>query len=193
MGGDGTEQGPFVNALGLLRHIHQSGHHFADIGIGGYPDGHALIEEQALIAALVEKAPLANHITTQMCFDASKIRAWARTLPSKGVDLPVRVGVPGAVSRQKLVRISASIGIQDSARFLRKQRELLRKFFTPGGFHPGGLVRKLAPEASPGTPDSPIAGFHLFTFNDLKGTEEWRQGELNRLGDRGAYRASTES
>ncbi len=178
VGGDGQPLGSYPDAISLLRDIHETGEPFGEIGIGGYPDGHPLIPDAVLRNALREKAPLAHYITTQMCFDAQRVRQWAAALPQLGVDLPVRVGAPGVVSRQKLLRVSAAIGVGDSARYLKKQQNLLWRFFMPGGFRPAGLMRQLAPN---GQTPAPIEGFHLFTFNDLEGTERWRRRQLSRL------------
>ena len=51
-----------------------------------------------------------THIVTQMCFRGFTTANWARQVKRRGVDLPIRIGLPGAVTRQKLARISASIG-----------------------------------------------------------------------------------
>ncbi|NKQ52261.1 5,10-methylenetetrahydrofolate reductase [Amycolatopsis sp. K13G38] len=177
VGGDGDDCGAYKTAHELLVDIHESGFVFGDIGIAGYPEGHPLIGEPDLTRALSDKAPLAHHITTQMCFDIKRIRSWAAALPERGVHLPVRIGIPGAVSRQKLMRIAGAIGLGDSARFLRKQQQLLWRFFLPGGYNPGKIVRSVAADIG----RSPnIAGFHVFTFNDLGGTERWRQSLLRR-------------
>jgi methylenetetrahydrofolate reductase (NADPH) len=177
VGGDGEPRGTYSSAGELLVGIHESGHEFEDIGIAGYPEGHALISDRDLGRALAAKAPLAHHITTQMCFDPARIRAWASSLPGRDVHLPVRVGIPGAVARQKLVRVSASIGLGGSARFLRKEQQLLWRFFLPGGYDPGKIIGGLHLPV-PGAPN--ITGFHVFTFNDLSGTEQWRRDLLRR-------------
>lgn len=95
------------------------------------------------------------------------------------MSLPVRVGIPGAVSRQKLIRISAGLGLGQSARFLKKQQNLLWRFFLPGGYSPNRLVTGLI--SSLERPGSQIRGFHVFTFNELEQTEAWRQDWLRRL------------
>ncbi|MFD0660865.1 hypothetical protein [Thermocatellispora tengchongensis] len=94
------------------------------------------------------------------------------------MDLPVRVGLPGAVTRQKLIRISAGLGLGQSARFLNKQQNLLWRFFLPGGYSPNRLVERLAPHVA--EPGGPLAGFHFFTFNELDKTESWRRRMLER-------------
>ena len=69
--------------------------------------------------------------------------------------------------------------IGESAKFLRKQQTLLWRFFVPGGYSPDKIIAGLAPHL--GQPDNHLAGFHVFTFNDLGPTEAWRQQSLRRL------------
>ena len=89
---------------------------------------------------------------------------WARRVRSRGVRLPIRVGMPGYVNRQKLLRISASIGLGESARFLRRQRNWLLKLFLPGGYSPDRLIEGLKPGFA--DPESNIQGLHIYTFNE---------------------------
>lgn len=180
IGGDGDPKGSFTDSIQLLRAIRDSDHSFADIGIGGYPEGHALIPAPALMGALKEKAKLADHITTQICFNATTITSWADSLVHQGVDLPVRVGVPGAVSRQKLIKITGSIGLGDSAKFLRKQKNMFWRFFLPGGYSPNKIIAGLKPAL---TSASTVQDLHIFTFNELKATEAWRRQMLDRFGN----------
>lgn len=180
VGGDPTDTPTtFVDALDLLRAMHELDHRFTDIGIGGHPEGHPSVSDEILIQALKDKAPLATHITTQIVFDPKVILAWAKDLHAQGIVLPIRVGVPGAVHRQKLLRVSSGLGIGESARFLSKQQKMLWRFFVPGGYKPEKIIRGLAPHL--GQPDNNLAGFHVFTFNDLASTEDWRIRALKRL------------
>lgn len=179
VGGDSTEPvGRFTDARALLVALDPIGHHLAEIGIGGYPEGHAFIPGRILDEALREKARLATYIATQICFDAAAIVEWARTLKRRGIELPVKVGVPGAVSRQKLLRISLAVGVGDSVRFLQKQQNLIWRFLRPGGYRPNKLLRDLVPYL--GAADNNLQGFNIFTFNDLESTEAWRRKELDR-------------
>jgi methylenetetrahydrofolate reductase (NADPH) len=180
IGGDAAEPaGAFPDALTLLDRLEAIGHPFGSIGIGGYPEGHGHIDDALIEQALERKAPRATHVITQLCFHAATTVEWARGIHARNVHLPVRVGIPGAVSRQKLVRISAGLGLGQSARFLKKQQNMFWRFFLPGGYSPNRLVERLTP--SFGQADNNLAGFHVFTFNELEKTEAWRQGWLARL------------
>ncbi|CCG03469.1 methylenetetrahydrofolate reductase [Blastococcus saxobsidens] len=180
VGGDPTDTPTeFTDAHALLVALHELDHGFTEIGIGGHPEGHPAVPEDVLFQALKDKAALATHIKTQIVFDPAVILTWARELTRRGIDLPVHVGVPGAVHRQKLLRVSGGLGIGESAKFLKKQQTLLWRFFVPGGYSPDKILEGLAPHI--GKPDNRIEGFHVFTFNDLGPTEEWRRGMLRNL------------
>lgn len=183
VGGDAPQPaGRFAEAGTLLEALEDAGHSFQHVGIGGYPEGHARIDDDALQRALVAKAPRATHLITQLCFDAATTSAWARRVAQSGIGLPIRVGLPGVVSRKKLVRISAGLGLGQSARFLAKQQSMLWRFFLPGGYRPDRLLDRLARDL--GRPGNPIEGFHLFTFNELEKTEVWRRRLLARVESR---------
>jgi methylenetetrahydrofolate reductase (NADPH) len=182
IGGDATEPaGTFTDALSLLEALEAGGHHFRHVGIGGYPEGHGHISAELIERALERKAPHATHIITQLCFHASTTTTWARHVKLRGVDLPIRIGLPGAVTRQKLVRISAGLGLGQSARFLLRQHSMFWRFFLPHGYRPDRLAERLAPAL--GRPEDNLQGFHLFTFNEVARTEAWRQEWLARLSD----------
>src|SRR3712207_8786199 len=119
VGGDAAEPvGTFPDALGLLEALETVGHHFRHVGIGGYPEGHGHISAELIERALERKAPHATHVITQLCFHPASTTAWARQVKRRGVDLPIPVGPPGAVTRQKLVRFPAGPGLGQSARLL---------------------------------------------------------------------------
>jgi methylenetetrahydrofolate reductase (NADPH) len=180
VGGDPTDTPTdFRHAHDVLVALHELDHGFTDIGIGGHPEGHPAVPEEVLFQALKDKAELATHITTQIVFDPAIILTWSRELKRRGIDLPVQVGVPGAVHRQKLLRVSGGLGIGASADFLKKQQNLFWRFFAPGGYNPAKIIKGLAPHI--GKPDNTLDGFHIFTFNDLHSTEAWRKKTLEAL------------
>ncbi len=175
VGGDAPEPvGPYASAGALLDDLDELGHPFTAIGITGYPEPHPLVDDATMAAAMTDKARHATYIATQVCFDPSLTARWIEGVRSSGLGLPVLVGVPGVVSRAKLMRISTKIGIGDSLRFLRKHGSFATRFLR-GGFSPTPLVEGLGPELARGT----VQGFHVFTFNDLEDTMAWRARQLN--------------
>ncbi len=175
--------GSFTDSVELLDTLAVDGHHFSRIGIGGYPEGHGALSDEAIDKALDHKAPLAGYLVTQMCFRGSATIDWVRRLRERGVTLPVYAGLPGAVTRQKLVRISATLGLGPSARFLLKQNNMLLRFFLPGGYRPDRLVSGLGSGFA--GPDPALAGLHFFTFNEVARTEAWRRAAIGRLAGPG--------
>ncbi len=167
--GDAAEPGEFPDAASLLRVLHGR---FTDVGITGYPESHHLIDDETTIQAMFEKAPMASYIVSQICFDPEVIRTWIARVRARGTELPIWVGMPGVVGNAKLLRISAKIGLGESARFLRAHRAWLRRLVTRT-FTPGPLIDRLS--------GADLAGFHFYTFNEVERTERWRRQVIERL------------
>ena len=178
--GDAEEPaGKFSGAGELLSAMAKLDRGLDEVGITGYPESHPFISDEDTIRAMHEKAPHATYIISQITFDAQTIAGWARSVRGRGVELPIYVGMPGAVSRQKLMRISAGIGLGESARFLKKYGNWFFRFFTPGGYSPGRLVEGLTPSLA--DPQANIRGFHIYTFNEVGKTEAWRREKLESI------------
>jgi methylenetetrahydrofolate reductase (NADPH) len=172
--------GPFEGAATLLRAMAEVGHGLEEVGITGYPESHPFISDETTIQAMFEKAPYATYIVSQICFDPVVIARWLRRVRERGVELPIYVGLPGPVDPVRLLRLSARIGLGESARFLRGHGSWLRRLTLPRGYRPGSLLERLAPDLA--RPDNRVAGLHLFTFNELEQSEAWRSTEIERLG-----------
>ena len=169
--------GPYGDGAVLLRELADMGHPFERIGITGYPESHAFIPDDDTIRAMFDKAPYATHIVSQICYDPAVIAGWIRAVRARGVTLPIYLGIPGAVDRAKLVRISMRVGLGDSVRYLRKQSGVVGRLLA--GYTPDELVRGLADTIT--DPSNGVAGWHLFTFNHVDQTERWRRQLLAQL------------
>lgn len=180
--GDAPEPaGPYEGAAALLREMADIGHDLVEVGVTGYPESHAFIPDDDTIRAMTEKTPYATTIVSQMCFDATVIANWIAAVRARGVDLPIHIGIPGAVDLARLLRVSLKVGMGDSVRFVRKQARTVGRLAT--GYTPDRLVEGLAPVVN--DPASGVAGWHVFTFNEVETTERWRQRLLTEL--RGAH------
>jgi methylenetetrahydrofolate reductase (NADPH) len=178
--GDAEEPaGKFAGASELLATMAELGHDLDEIGITGYPESPPFISDADTINAMYEKEPYATYIVSQICFDAEVIAGWARRVRRRGVELPIYVGMPGAVSRQKLLRISRGVGLGESARFLKKYGNWFVRFFLPGGYSPDRLIEGLTPSFT--DPESKVRGFHVYTFNEVGKTEAWRREKLDGM------------
>ncbi|MGP1674569.1 MAG: methylenetetrahydrofolate reductase, partial [Candidatus Limnocylindrales bacterium] len=164
----------------LLRAMTELGHPFTTLGCPGYPQGHPDIPAAALAQALRDKAPYVAHVTTQMDFDTEAIARWVRAQRAAGLEPDVIVGVPGVADPQKLLSIAARIGVRDAKRFLVKNLRFVTGLARSGGFYkPTGFAEAIAPLLA--DPSAGVTGFHLYTFNAVAATEEWRQAMLTDL------------
>jgi methylenetetrahydrofolate reductase (NADPH) len=174
VGGDAEEpHGVFEGAPALLDALAELDHPFERIGIAGYPESHPFLDDETTMTALTAKARHATYVASQVCFDPRVTARWIDDLWARGTRLPVYVGVPGVVSRAKLVRVSTRIGIGDSLRFLRKNGSFASRFLR-GGFSPDPVIDGLGSVLD----TDRVAGFHVFTFNDVEDTEAWRRTRL---------------
>jgi methylenetetrahydrofolate reductase (NADPH) len=177
--GDAEEPGEFHGAVDLLTAMGERRAEFEEIGITGYPESHHLISDEETIRAMFAKAELATCIISQICFDADVIARWIADVRTRGTRLPVWIGLPGVVDYAKLVRISMKIGLGESARFLRHHSNWMARLMTRQ-FRPDPLIAGLG--ATLADPAMAVAGFHVYTFNEVEKTERWRRRTLERLG-----------
>jgi methylenetetrahydrofolate reductase (NADPH) len=172
MAGDAPEPaGDFDGSLPLLVALAELGNPFREVGITGYPESHALISDAATIKSMFAKEEFATYIVSQICFDPQVTADWMRAVWERGTRLPIHVGLPGATTTAKLLRVCERIRVGDSIRILRADGGML-----DGVFDPGPLVRGL--DESLGQTRPNLGGFHIFTFNDLAQTERWRRRQL---------------
>jgi methylenetetrahydrofolate reductase (NADPH) len=183
-GGDREEPaGEFESALDMILALEELGYEFDDVGITGYPEGHAFLSDETLETAMAEKAPHATYIVTQLCYDPDAVVEWIERIREREITLPVEVGIPGVMKYQRLIGISQKVGVGDSVRFLRKTSGVLgfvrQLIDSRGKYEPNDLIDGLAPYAD--DPEYAIGGVHVYTFNQVPDTEAWRHG---RLGER---------
>ena len=180
-GGDREEPiGEFASAHDLLVALDDLGYEFDEVGITGYPEGHEFLSAETLAEEMEKKAPYATYIVTQICYDPDAVVDWIETIRGRGIDLRVSVGIPGVMKYQRLLEISRRVGVGDSVKFLRKTTGVLgfiRKLIgSSGRYTPDHMVDELAPYVD--RPEYNISGVHIYTFNQVPDTEEWRRDRL---------------
>ena len=171
--------GKFGGAVALLAAMAELGHGLAEVGISGYPESHPFISDETTIQVMFDKEPFATYIVSQLCLDARVIAWWIGAVRGRGVRLPIHIGIAGPIASRKLLRIATRIGVGESVRFARGRGSLLTRLFLRGRYGPASLIERLAPELA--DPASAVAGFHVYTFNELAATERWRREMLRRL------------
>ena len=124
IGGDVDTAGAFPDALAVIQkgHLREAG--IEEIGIAGYPEGHARIAADRLEAALDQKiaaaraAGLRVHIVSQFSFSPDAVVLWLKRLRACGIALPVKVGMAGPTSLTALLRYAKRCGVSASLRGL---------------------------------------------------------------------------
>jgi methylenetetrahydrofolate reductase (NADPH) len=179
--GDAREPaGEFPDSVSLLEAMMRAkaSQTLRDIGVSGYPESHSFIDDDMTIQAMWDKRRIATYIVSNLCFDPRVVKKWVGRVRRRRVDLPIHIGMAGVADPAKLLRISTRIGVVDSARFLRGHSNWFLRMLQPGGYEPGRFVTALLPDLA--LPERKVAGLHIFTFNEIKATEQWRQDMLAR-------------
>jgi len=165
--------GAYDSSAALLETGLLQEHGIRSVGITGYPEGHPKIPEPALMAALDRKIDYAAahgldlFVVTQFCFDGKAILDWLEGLRTRGVALPVRVGVAGPATIRTLLNYGMRCGIGNSIRALGSQAMSLTRLIGQHG--PEAVVRRIAPPAA----ELNVAGLHLFPFGGFAQSAQW--------------------
>jgi methylenetetrahydrofolate reductase (NADPH) len=175
--------GRFDSALALLDRLAELGRPFARVGVTGYPESHPRIDDDITIQAMWDKRQHAAYLVSNLCFDPATLRHWIRRVRARGVTMPMFIGIAGPVDRARLLRMATKAGVAESARFLTGHTEWLLRLGTPTGYNPGRLLERTG--ATLADPASVVEGLHVFTFNQVRQTEQWRRSLLDRIAARG--------
>jgi methylenetetrahydrofolate reductase (NADPH) len=181
-GGDADEPGAYPDALSLLEDLTELGRPFAHVGITGYPESHPTISDDLTIQSMWDKRRFATHVVSNLTFDPEVLATWVGRMRKRGITMPLLLGIPGPVERTKLLTMATKIGVGESTRFLAKHKGTFARLAAPGGFTGERFLEKVAPALAP--PESLVEGLHVFTFNQVPATVEWRRTLLDRLSAR---------
>ena len=174
--------GEFSSALDVLEYLVERGSPFKHVGITGYPETHPKIEDDITVQSMWDKRRHATYIVSNLCFDPGVLRQWIVRIRRRGVKLPLLVGLAGPVERTKLVQMATKIGVADSARFVAGHSSAFVRLSTPGAYQPERLLDRVGSTLA--APESLVDGLHVFTFNQVRQAEQWRQELLGDLSAR---------
>lgn len=176
VGGDpASPQGPYPDALSVIRTGVLPEHGVRSVSISGYPEGHPDIATDTLWTALEDKLQalaqqdLEASITTQFGFDTAPVLAWLEDLRGRGVTAPVRVGVPGPAGVKRLLGYARRFGVASSAGIAHKYGFSLTNLLGTAG--PDRFIRDLAEAYTPAVHGD--VRLHFYTFGGLKATADW--------------------
>ncbi len=176
-----TPAGRYEGSLPLLADLTELGRPFPQLGITGYPESHPAIDDDVTVQAMWDKRAHATYIVSNLCFDPRAIATWLTRIRRRGVTMPVQLGIAGPVETTKLLSMATKIGVGESTRFLTNHVSWFMRLASPGGFSPERLLGQVTRAAEPA---AGIAGLHVFTFNQVAETEQWRQALIARAGGR---------
>jgi methylenetetrahydrofolate reductase (NADPH) len=168
--------GKFDSSLSLLVQLDALGRPIERLGITGYPQSHPNIDDDVTVQAMWDKRQFATYIVSNLCFDPAAVKRWIKRVRARGVTLPLYFGLAGPVERTKLLTMATKIGVSESARFLSGHAEWFLRLGTPGGYNPSRLLGRTG--AALADTASNVEGLHVFTFNQVRQTEEWRRSVL---------------
>ncbi|QCU79242.1 methylenetetrahydrofolate reductase [Citricoccus sp. SGAir0253] len=175
VGGDPSEpMGPYASSLDVIQTGLFKDHGFTDVSIAGYPEGHPDISEGQLWDALERKNAslkeqgLNGTILTQFGFDVDPIVHWIEEVRRRGVDLPIRVGVPGPAGIKRLLTYASRFGVSTSAGIAKKYGFSLTNLLGTAG--PDKLITALDQAMTPAHGDVKL---HFYTFGGMRATAEW--------------------
>jgi methylenetetrahydrofolate reductase (NADPH) len=176
VGGDpAIPHGPYADALAIMGSGLLQRYGVRHVGIAGYPEGHPAISTPALWSALEDKFAmlreqrLSGAIITQFGFDADAVLDWVEVVRDRGIDFPVRVGVPGPAGVRRLVRYAVRFGIGTSAGIARKYGFSITNLMGTTG--PDLFIRDLARRYDVHRHGE--VKLHFYTFGGLAATAEW--------------------
>ena len=174
--GDPTEPlGPFDDALAIINSGLLQRYGVRHIGVGGYPEGHPAIPESALWSALEGKVAALSQlrvpgvIITQFGFDVDPVLKWLEAVRERGIDLPVRVGVPGPAGVRRLLSYASRFGVGTSTGIAKKYGFSITNLMGTAG--PDKFIRALDEGLDPQRHGE--VRLHFYTFGGLKATSEW--------------------
>ncbi|NMK44837.1 methylenetetrahydrofolate reductase [Achromobacter sp. Bel] len=190
-GDPSTPLGPFADSSSLIETgvFERAG--IQVVGVGGHPEGHPVMNPADRWEVLERKChsismrgmkPL---IVTQFGFDADIVLAWLKTLRERGIEHPVRVGVPGPAGIAVLARYAALCGVSACASMWSKYGISLGKLFGTAG--PDVFVDRLAAGL---TEEHGTVSLHFFPFGGIAQSVRWIEQYRSRAGQlRDASRA----
>ncbi len=176
VGGDPRRpEGPYDSALSVIETGLLHDHGVREVGIAGYPDGHPDIDDAALVRALQDKLTalethgLAATVLTQFSFDVDAVVAWIARVRGMGVEVPLRIGVPGPTSVKRLLAFARRCGVSTGAGVARKYGLSLGNLLMTAG--PDAFVEELSTRLE--AEDFGDVRLHLFAFGGPQPTAEW--------------------
>jgi methylenetetrahydrofolate reductase (NADPH) len=168
-------EGPYEDALAVIRSGKLQQYGVRHVGISGYPEGHPDISNDSLWQALrdkkrtLEEMDLAYSVMTQFGFDAEPVLTWLERVKQEGVDVPIRVGVAGPASIKTLLGYAKRCGVGVSTKVVAKYGLSITQLIGSAG--PNSVIEELAEGLDPARHGD--VHLHFYPFGGLAKSAEW--------------------
>ncbi len=173
--GDPPEpQGPYFDTMALIETGAFERAGIRAIGVGGHPEGHPNMRVDQCWQVLetkvraIEARGMAPLVVTQFGFDPDAFLAWLKQLRARGLDVPVRIGVPGPAGIKRLLAFAARCGVGASASVMKKYGVSITNLLGTAG--PDRLVDAFA--SGLGDEHGRVR-LHFYPFGGMVKTVEW--------------------
>lgn len=173
--GDPPEaEGPYENSLQIIESGLLEKHGIEIVGVGGHPEGHPNNTKDELWDWMERKiAAVRAHgmvplVVTQFAFDDDAIIEWLAEMRERGIDVPVRLGVPGPAGIKRLLGFAKRCGVGASASVMKKYGVSITNLIGSAG--PDKLVNSLENGL---TEKHGRVRLHFYPFGALKASAEW--------------------
>ena len=177
VGGDPAEpEGPYPDALSVIRTGLLQQYGVKAVSIAGYPEGHPEIPSDVLWRHLEDKSAALKEqgldatILTQFSFDTDAVVDWVQQVRATGIDTIIRIGTPGPAGIKRLITFARRFGIGANAMIVKKYGFSLTNLVGTAG--PDKFVTDLAALLAEDPASGPVK-LHFYTFGGLLATAEW--------------------
>lgn len=173
-GDPSTPMGPFSDSASLIETGVFERWGIQVVGVGGHPEGHPVMSTADRWDVLERKCDsigmrgMTPLIVTQFGFNADIVLTWLKTLRERGIEHPVRVGVPGPAGIAVLARYASLCGVSACASMWSKYGISLGKLFGTAG--PDVFVDRLAAGL---TEEHGKVSLHFFPFGGIAQSVKW--------------------
>ena len=167
-------QGPYFDTMALIETGAFERAGIQAIGVGGHPEGHPNMTPDQCWQVLetkvraIEARGMAPLVVTQFGFDPDAFLGWLKDLRARGIDCPVRIGVPGPAGIKRLLAFAARCGVGASASVMKKYGMSIGNLLGTAG--PDKLVDAFA--AGLGEEHGRVR-LHFYPFGGMVKTVEW--------------------
>jgi methylenetetrahydrofolate reductase (NADPH) len=174
--GDPPEpEGPYSTSLQIIETGLLQKHGIQIVGVGGHPEGHPnntpaeLWDWMERKIAAIRAGGMIPLVVTQFAFDDDAIVAWVKEMRARGIDVPVRLGVPGPAGIKRPARLRQALRRR---RLGQRDEEVRRLADQPHrqrrARQAGQLARQEAQRREHGR-----VRLHFYPFGALTASAEW--------------------